>query len=102
MQLSEGKFKEREKLVTGQRWAPDTKTGPLTVGCKLTSTSWAPDGSPKPGQLKVSHKLTSTSAPRVGGYLDTKQCGHILSTAPYKRVFIMKRQPKSNLTVLYL
>jgi hypothetical protein len=25
-QLSEGSFKEKEKLVTGPRWAPDTKT----------------------------------------------------------------------------
>jgi hypothetical protein len=25
-QLSEGNFEEKEKLVTGPRWAPDTKT----------------------------------------------------------------------------
>jgi hypothetical protein len=25
-QLSEGNFKEKEKSVTGPRWAPDTKT----------------------------------------------------------------------------
>jgi hypothetical protein len=25
-QLSEGNFEEKEKLVTGHRWAPDTKT----------------------------------------------------------------------------
>jgi hypothetical protein len=38
--MSEGNFKEKEKLVTGPKWAPDTRTDwPMTVGRKLTSTS---------------------------------------------------------------
>jgi hypothetical protein len=37
-QMSEGNFKEKEKLVTGPRWAPDIKTDWPTVGRKLTST----------------------------------------------------------------
>jgi hypothetical protein len=40
--MSEENFKEKEKLVKGHRWAPDTKTGRLTVGRKLTSTSSVP------------------------------------------------------------
>jgi hypothetical protein len=40
MQLSEGNFEEKEKLVTCLRWAPDTgQNGRLIVGRKLTSTS---------------------------------------------------------------
>jgi hypothetical protein len=39
-QLSEGNFQEKEKLVVGPRWAPDTKTDwPTVAGRKLTSTS---------------------------------------------------------------
>jgi hypothetical protein len=33
-QLSEGNFKEKEKLVTGPRWAPDTKTD-WPTDCRL-------------------------------------------------------------------
>jgi hypothetical protein len=32
---------EKEKLVAGPRWAPDTKTDWLTVGRKLPATSAA-------------------------------------------------------------
>jgi hypothetical protein len=37
--LSEENQKEKEKLVAGHRWVPDTKTGRLTVGRKITLTS---------------------------------------------------------------
>jgi hypothetical protein len=36
--MSEGNFKEKEKLVKGPIWAPDTKTD-WPTGRKLTSTS---------------------------------------------------------------
>jgi hypothetical protein len=36
--LSKENFKEKEKLVAGPRWVPDTKTDWLTVGPNLTST----------------------------------------------------------------
>jgi hypothetical protein len=39
-QLSKENFKEKEKLVAGPRWVPDTKMDwRLTVGRNLTSTS---------------------------------------------------------------
>jgi hypothetical protein len=37
--MSKENFKEKEKLVPGQRWVPDTKMDWTDVGRNLTSTS---------------------------------------------------------------
>jgi hypothetical protein len=39
MQLSKRNFKEKKKLVTGSRWAPDTRIDWPAVGRKLTATA---------------------------------------------------------------
>jgi hypothetical protein len=37
-QLSKGNLKEKEKLLAGPKWAPDTKTDRLIVGRNVTLT----------------------------------------------------------------
>jgi hypothetical protein len=79
MQLSEGNFKEKEKLAAGPRWTPDTKPDWL-VGRKLTSTStslylnisifW---DIIHHSQLKANRQLNSTLTLVLEGTVPTEQ-----------------------------
>jgi hypothetical protein len=96
--MSEGNFKEKEKSVTGPRWARLTsrQTGRLTVGHKLTSTSVGPASRKR--RQKGNTVSDETAKYGYWSFNDlTSECRHSkLQTHPLVREGALQKELQSN------